>query len=186
MTRFTYRNRKSGRFPSPLLRTRSAQHVQHPNFVVHIEPECRSRDFLCVGLHSGHPGTLQDPPPGELQEAVLEPWAGGRWYETTTEGAVCEWGRVLVWEPPARLVLAWQLNSEFEFEFEFDPELVTEVEVTFTELGPHRTLVELEHRDLERFGDDAAAMRESFGGDGGWSGLIRDFGAYARTAAGRH
>ena len=115
--------------------------------------------------------------PGELAEAVLEPRVGGRWYERTTEGTVCEWGRVLVWEPPARLVLAWQLNAEFQF----DPELVTEVEVTFTELGPHRTRVDLEHRDLERYGERTAAMRESFGGDGGWSGLLRGFGTFATS-----
>src|SRR5205823_14197251 len=43
---------------------------------------------------------------------------------------------------------AWQLNSEFKY----DPSLVTEVEVSFTALGPRRTQVDFEHRNLERLG----------------------------------
>jgi uncharacterized protein YndB with AHSA1/START domain len=110
---------------------------------------------------------------------ILEPGPGGRWYATGTDGSVNEWGKVLTWDPPARLLLAWQLDTEFDY----DPELVTEVEVTFTELAPHRTRVELEHRHLDRFGPAASRMRDTFGSDNGWSGILRSFGERAAASA---
>ena len=70
-----------------------------------------------------------------LRDCVIEPKLGGRWYEVNEDGSTCEWGKVLVWDPPRRLVLAWQLN----FEFKYDPSLTTEVDVRFTALGPRQT-----------------------------------------------
>lgn len=108
--------------------------------------------------------------PSDLDRPIIEPRSGGRWYELDVDGSQCEIGKVAVWEPPARLVLIWQLTSEFTY----DPDLITEVEVLFT---PERegTRVDLEHRDLERMGDKAAAMRETVGGPGGWPGLLALF-----------
>jgi uncharacterized protein YndB with AHSA1/START domain len=105
-----------------------------------------------------------------LQDAILEPGVGGRWYERTVDGAECDWGRVLVWEPPARLVLAWQIDADWRH----DPELVTEVEVRFTADGDG-TRVALEHRLLERFGERAADTRAALASEGGWTGLLRRY-----------
>ena len=107
-----------------------------------------------------------------LQRAVLEPKLGGRWYEIGDDGSECNWGKVLAWDPPRRLLLAWQIDAQWQY----DAKLVTELEVTFTVQGAQRTLVELEHRNLERFGEAAAALREMM--DRGWSGMV---GTYAET-----
>jgi uncharacterized protein YndB with AHSA1/START domain len=106
-------------------------------------------------------------------DVVLEGRPGGRWYERGSDGAECEWGKVLVWEPPSRLLLAWQIDSNWKY----DPALVTEVEITFTALGAKETRVDIEHRNLERFGDKAARIREMFDADGGWPGVLKSFAA---------
>jgi hypothetical protein len=116
---------------------------------------------------------------GELAEVVLETRAGGRWYARGTDGFVGEWGTVLRWEPPAHLILGWQLDAEFDY----DRSLITEVEVTFTELESHRTLVELEHRNLDRFGPEAMRMRDTFGSDSGWTGMLKIFAEQAKATA---
>jgi uncharacterized protein YndB with AHSA1/START domain len=75
------------------------------------------------------------------------------------------------------VVLAWQLSAQWQY----DASLITEVEVTFTPEGPRRTRVDLEHRNLERFGDAAEAVRNSVGGTGGWNHLLE---LYAKAAQG--
>jgi uncharacterized protein YndB with AHSA1/START domain len=115
----------------------------------------------------------------EFETAVIEPFAGGRWFERDVDGSECDWGRVLVWEPPHRLILAWQITAEWTF----DPDFVTEIEVRFGAAGPRRTVVELEHRDFERFGDAARKMHQIFSSGGvpgapqGWAGLLRAYAA---------
>ena len=105
------------------------------------------------------------------KDVVLEPRAGGRWYELGSDGSECDWGHVLAWEPPSRLLLAWQIDAQFRF----DPGLVTEVEVRFIAEGADATRIELEHRNLERFGDRAEAMRERVGGDNGWTRVLASY-----------
>jgi uncharacterized protein YndB with AHSA1/START domain len=106
-------------------------------------------------------------------DVVLEGRPGGRWYERGADGAECEWGKVLLWEPPSRLMLAWQIDSNWKY----DPALVTEIEITFTALGARETRVDIEHRNLERFGDKAARIREMFDSEGGWPGVLKSFAA---------
>lgn len=109
---------------------------------------------------------------------VLEGRVGGRWYEVGSDGAECEWGKVLLWEPPRRLILGWQVDGDWKY----DPTFVTEVEVVFTALGGGGTQVDLEHRNLERYGDKAGPVREMIGSDGGWLGILRSFAAEAERA----
>jgi uncharacterized protein YndB with AHSA1/START domain len=109
--------------------------------------------------------------PEALERAVLEGRVGGRWYERDTDGTECDWGKVLVWEPPSRLVLAWQITGEWAYDADF----LTEVEVTFVADGPNRTRVEVEHRGLGAYGDQASDMRDQFDSPGGWPGLLAAF-----------
>jgi uncharacterized protein YndB with AHSA1/START domain len=111
-----------------------------------------------------------------LKRAVLEGREGGRWYEIDEDGSECDWGRVLVCEPPARLVLAWQIDADWKY----DKDLVTEVEIVFTDLGNGSTRVNLEHRDMERFGVSAQKMQQTFNGPNAWSGLLRAYAGATR------
>jgi uncharacterized protein YndB with AHSA1/START domain len=94
----------------------------------------------------------------------------GRWYERDVDGSECEIGRVLVWDPPSRLVLAWQLTADWAY----DADLVTEVEVLFTR-DANGTRVDLEHRHLERMGESADAARESVDSPNGWGLILQLF-----------
>jgi uncharacterized protein YndB with AHSA1/START domain len=94
-------------------------------------------------------------PAGEA--AVLEPFVGGRWYERSHDGSETDWGRVLVFEPPRRILLSWQVSSNWTYEH--DPARASEIEISFVAESRRRTRVVLEHRHLERYGDQAERMR---------------------------
>jgi uncharacterized protein YndB with AHSA1/START domain len=86
---------------------------------------------------------------------------------------------VLAWEPPGRVLLAWQINANWKY----DPDLITEVEVTFTPVGGGATRVDLEHRNLERFGDKIESVRAAIDSEGGWSGILRTYAEVAEASA---
>jgi uncharacterized protein YndB with AHSA1/START domain len=99
---------------------------------------------------------------------VFEPRVGGHIFDRGTDGSECRWATILAYEPPHRLVFSW--NIGLDWKLESDPERASEVEVRFTADGPERTLVELEHRNLDRHGDGWEAMRDAVGSPGGWPG----------------
>ena len=80
---------------------------------------------------------------------------------------------MLAWEPPSRVLLAWRIGANWQY----DPDLLTEVEVTFTPEAGGATRVELEHRHLERMGEGGEGMRAAFDSDGGWQGLLNLYAA---------
>ena len=110
-------------------------------------------------------------------DVEIEPRAGGRWGERLADGSTTDWGRVLVHDRPGRVVLTWELDDDWQP----DPDVRTEVEVTFAAAGDGTTRVELEHRGLDAYGDRAEEMRAALGSDEGWGGLLQ---AYAAKAAG--
>ena len=85
-----------------------------------------------------------------IAETVFEPRVGGHIYDRATDGTVCRWARVLVYEPPRRVVFSWDIGPTWQLET--DPENASEVEVRFIEETPDRTRVELEHRNIDRHG----------------------------------
>lgn len=113
-----------------------------------------------------------------MREAVIEQREGGRWYEIGQDGSECDWGRVLAWEPPSRLLLAWQVNSQFQS----DPAVLSEVELRFHAEGEGLTRVEFEHRHLERLGPDHEAIRARIDSPRGWTGLLQRFAEAAETS----
>lgn len=113
-----------------------------------------------------------------IADVVVEPGVGGRWFERGTDGAECDWGRVAAWEPPGRVVLLWQIGIDWTMH----PDFETDVEVTFTDDGPGSTRVDLTHHHLERYGDQAEAMRQVFDSPGGWTGTLTRFAELAATS----
>ena len=107
-----------------------------------------------------------------LERMIVEPRAGGRWYSICKDGSEVDVGKVVAWEPPHRLVLTWQITAQWQY----DPAFSTEVEVGFFAEGPRRTRVELEHRQLERYGADAEIMTKTLESDGGWGASLQAFG----------
>jgi uncharacterized protein YndB with AHSA1/START domain len=108
-------------------------------------------------------------------DVIIEPKPEGRWYEVGADGSECQWGHVIEWQPPERILLAWQLNADWRF----DPVFMTEVEIRFTPQGADATRIDLEHRLLERYGERAETARASLDSDEGWFGLLA---AYAQAA----
>lgn len=91
----------------------------------------------------------------------------GHLVELAQDGAERVWGRVEVWEPPARLSIAWHPGR--------GPDDASLVEVTFVESGD-MTQVVIEHHGWERFGDDAAAQRRGYVGPNAWGYVLDHFG----------
>ncbi len=103
---------------------------------------------------------------GEADLTVcLDPRPGGRIFERTSDGREFDWGEVLVWEPPARLVYSWHLRR--------DRADATEVEIRFVATGPAATRVEIEHRGWERLGAEGQTWRDR--NHGGWTTLLPHF-----------
>jgi uncharacterized protein YndB with AHSA1/START domain len=109
----------------------------------------------------------------ELAEMVFEPREGGRVYDRGVDGSECCWARVLVYERPKRVVISWDINTQWQIET--DLEKASEVEVLFVFEAPDRTRVELEHRYLERHGEGWEKVRDAVGSPEGWDAGLRAF-----------
>ena len=109
-----------------------------------------------------------------MKAMMIEPRLGGRWYEVGADGSQATVGRVLLWDPPNRLTVSWDIDRNWKP----NATVGSEVEVRFTIEGPEATLVELEHRKFEQMGAEAgASLRKDV--DGGWPGILEGFRAAA-------
>jgi uncharacterized protein YndB with AHSA1/START domain len=111
----------------------------------------------------------------DIAESVFEPRVGGRVYDRGVDGSECQWGRVLAYEPPERIVFSWDISPAWQIESDLDK--ASEVEIRFIADGPDRTRVQLEHRHLDRHGDGWEGTREGVGGDQGWPLYLARFAA---------
>jgi len=105
-----------------------------------------------------------------VKAVVMETHLGGRWYQLGEDGSQATVGKILLWEPPNRFVISWDINSQWKA----DLTVSSEVEVRFVADGPDATLVELEHRKFEQMGAQAGEkMRGDV--DGGWPAMLEHF-----------
>ena len=113
-----------------------------------------------------------------VTKVMMEPRLGGRWLEISADGTETAAGTIVVWEPPHRLVLMWQVNAQWKP----DARMKSEIDVRFVAAGPDATNVELVHHKFETMGAEAgASMRRDV--DGGWPGLLALFVAEAERRA---
>jgi Activator of Hsp90 ATPase homolog 1-like protein len=105
-----------------------------------------------------------------IRTVVMEPRLGGRWREIAEDGTETCAATIILWEPPHRFVMLWQISALWKPE----AAMKSEVDVRFTADGPEATDVVLLHHKFETMGDEAgASMRRDV--DGGWPGLLARF-----------
>ncbi|MCR3718894.1 MULTISPECIES: SRPBCC family protein [Prauserella salsuginis group] len=110
-----------------------------------------------------------------ITETLFEPHVGGHIYDRAEDGSECRWARVLVYEPPSRVVFSWDIGPTWQLET--DPANASEVEVRFVAESPERTRLELEHRHIDRHGPGWQAVADGVAGDGGWPLYLQRYAA---------
>ena len=105
-----------------------------------------------------------------LDEIGIEPRAGGFCFERGPHGFRCDWGRVLTWEPPRRLVISWQISPRREPEP--NPAHASAVELRFHDADNDATRVAFVHRDLARHGAGAEEYRAALDSPQGWDFIL--------------
>jgi len=73
-----------------------------------------------------------------------------------------------------RVVFSWDIGPTWQVES--DPEKSSEAEVRFIAETPERTRVELEHRGLDRHGDNWEGLRDGVASTDGWPLYLQWYG----------
>jgi uncharacterized protein YndB with AHSA1/START domain len=107
-----------------------------------------------------------------MRRIVMEGRAGGRCYTQHVDDTECDWGQVLVWEPPHRFVFAWRITHEWRSQPGLDR--CSEVEVRFRAVAGG-TRVEVEHRGFDRHGPGGDVMRSAVDAQNGWTTVLARF-----------
>ena len=113
-----------------------------------------------------------------IKKVLMEPRLGGRWLEIAEDGTETSVATIILWEPPNRFVMVWQVNAQWK------PDLAmkSEVDVRFTADGTDATAVELLHHKFETMGPEAgASLRKDV--DGGWPGLMERYAQEAERSS---
>ena len=136
--------------------------------VVQATPE-RAFEIFTEGIASWWPSDTHSVEGGQgegrrPEAIVFETGPNGRIYERMTNGKEAHWANVTAWEPPNRLVLAWQVNP--------DTPGPTEIEMRFEPEGAV-TRFHFEHRGWEILGEAAEEAASQY--DGGWVTVLRHY-----------
>ena len=51
-----------------------------------------------------------------IAETIFEPRVGGHIFDRAVDGTECRWARILVYEPPVRVVFSWDISPEWTLE----------------------------------------------------------------------
>ncbi|HYD50983.1 MAG TPA: SRPBCC family protein [Gemmatimonadaceae bacterium] len=116
----------------------------------------------------------------EALEAIgMEPRPGGLCFERGPHGFRCDWGRVVAWEPPARVAFTWQISPRREPVP--DPARASRVEVRFEAVGDAATRVTLVHDGFEWHGEGAAEYRAALASPEGWPFILERFARHEQS-----
>ncbi|MBV8929595.1 MAG: SRPBCC family protein [Mycobacteriaceae bacterium] len=107
---------------------------------------------------------------------TLEPWVGGRLYDSCQDGSQSAWGQVTEWDPPASFTFAWMITGAWQLES--DVEKASRVSVSFTAEGD-RTRVTVVHKEFWRLGQGGQDMADAVGAAGGWGSGLQAFAEFA-------
>jgi uncharacterized protein YndB with AHSA1/START domain len=114
-----------------------------------------------------------------MKRVIIEGRVGGRCYSEQVDNTECDWGSVLVWDPPHRFVMAWQISQTWQYQSEVSKS--SEVEVRFTLEPDGSTRIDLEHRRFEQMVAGGDVMRTSVDGPGGWTLVVQQFVSQAEA-----
>jgi uncharacterized protein YndB with AHSA1/START domain len=108
---------------------------------------------------------------GPKEAVVLEPYAGGRLYERTVDGREGDWGSVVEYQAPSRLVLRWHPG--------YTEDLATTITVELQALDVKLTNLVLVHAGWEVHGADAARIADGY--TTGWDTVLEGFAGFATS-----
>jgi uncharacterized protein YndB with AHSA1/START domain len=106
----------------------------------------------------------------QLDAFLIEPRYGGRALERRKDGSVETWGKVLVFEQPRHIVIAWQIRPDRTPEPEEGGS--SRVDVRFAGKAEGTTDVLLVHRDFPRHGEGWEKYKSRMAGKDGWPRLL--------------
>jgi uncharacterized protein YndB with AHSA1/START domain len=113
------------------------------------------------------------------QAIIMEPRAGGRFYERGADGTEITRGTITDWAPPGRLAVTWRIGPGWRPIF--DDEHASVIVAEFSPAGAETTEVTLTWTHLERHGEMAGAITSAINNPGPGDTLHR----YAETVT-RH
>jgi uncharacterized protein YndB with AHSA1/START domain len=116
-----------------------------------------------------------------IAETTFEPRVGGHIFDRAEDGSECRWARVLVYEPPVRVVFTWDISPYWQLEA--DEANASEVEVRFIAETAERTRVELVHRNLDRHGPGWEGVRDGIAEEGGWPTYLARYATLVATGS---
>ena len=102
----------------------------------------------------------------QARDVRFEERLGGRVLEITADGTEYAWADVLTWDPPERVVLSWHPTVELL--------AASTIDVRFAAAEAGGTLMRLEHRDWEEFGEQLGAELRA-GYEPGWDVVLAPF-----------
>jgi uncharacterized protein YndB with AHSA1/START domain len=140
--------------------------------VIAALPTARAFDYFARELHAWWPPEYTWSHE-VLREIGMEPRRGGLCFELGPDGFRCDWGRVLRWDPPDQLQLAWQISPRREPAP--NPLHASTVTVSFIAHDPQHTVVTLVHDAFERHGSGAEEYRAAMASPQGWPSILQRF-----------